>query len=183
MFGDYWVEVRPDEYVLDVSEKNDLSLCIFAISKNTEPFHIIGMPLLQDYYSIFNMEEGKIGFAPHTVSAKSELADATLPKKKISSSKNVQTAEIATWCILAALAGGLACVFYFVLYPQLEVWFPNNAFYVVGISTGYFFVVVLLLVYGFRPLFVSIMSVSPRHGGLATPDNQNIYNIDKVQLQ
>ena len=70
MFGDYWVEVRPDEYVLDVSEENDLSLCIFAISKNSEPFHIIGMPLLQDYYSIFNMEEGKIGFAPHTVSDK-----------------------------------------------------------------------------------------------------------------
>ena len=46
MFGDYWVEVRPDEYVLDVSENNDQTLCIFAISKNTEPFNILGGPLL-----------------------------------------------------------------------------------------------------------------------------------------
>ena len=47
----------------------------------------------------------------------------------------------------------------------------------IGVSTGYFFVVVLVLVYGFRPLFVSIMSVSPRTGAIATPENQNIYNI------
>ena len=46
MIGDYWFEVRPEEYVLDVSEDNDGSLCIFAISQNTESFNILGGPVL-----------------------------------------------------------------------------------------------------------------------------------------
>jgi len=66
MFGDYWVEIKKDEYVLDVSQQNDGSLCIFAITKNTEDFNIFGHPILQDYYTIFNKEEGQIGFVPHT---------------------------------------------------------------------------------------------------------------------
>ena len=177
MFGDYWVEVRPDEYVLDVSENQDQTLCIFAISKNTESFNILGGPLLQDYYSIFNMEEGKIGFAPHTVSQKVPLADATLPKSKLSSTKDVRNAQIITWCILFVLLGGAGACFYFLLYPFLEKQFPDNAFYVVGLSTAYFVVVVLLLGYGIRPLFISIMAVSPRHGGLATPDNQKLQTV------
>ena len=47
----------------------------------------------------------------------------------------------------------------------------------VGISTAYFVVVVLLLGYGLRPLFIMAMTVSPRHGGLATPENQKLLNI------
>jgi len=46
MVGDYWLEITPEEYVLDVSENGDQGLCIFAISKNTENFNIFGHPLL-----------------------------------------------------------------------------------------------------------------------------------------
>ena len=100
MIGDYWFEVRPEEYVLDVSEDNDGSLCIFAISQNTESFNILGGPVLQDYYSIFNLEDGTIGVAPHTVSQKGVLEEATLPKKKLSSTKNVVIARTVTWVIV-----------------------------------------------------------------------------------
>lgn len=123
------------------------------------------------------MEEGTIGFAPHTVSQKSTLTDATLPSSKLSSVKDVRNANIITWVILCCIAAGAACCFYFLLYPFLQEQFPDNAFYVVGISTAYFVVVVLLLGYGLRPLFISVMTVSPRHGGLATPANQKLENI------
>lgn len=85
MFGDYWIEITPEEYVLDVSEHNDQSLCIFAISANSEDFNVFGHPLLQGYYSTFDMESGTIGFAPHTQSTKYALADAVLPSKTLSS--------------------------------------------------------------------------------------------------
>ena len=42
MFGDYWLEITPEEYVLDVSENGDQSLCIFALSKNSENFNVFG---------------------------------------------------------------------------------------------------------------------------------------------
>lgn len=70
MVGDYWLEVRPSEYVLDVSKENNNSVCLLAINKNLEPFNIYGIPLLQEYYSIFDKNNGKIGFAPHSVSLK-----------------------------------------------------------------------------------------------------------------
>ena len=44
--NEYWVEVRPEEYVLDVSEDQNRELCILAISKNSEDFNIFGNPLL-----------------------------------------------------------------------------------------------------------------------------------------
>ena len=50
----------------------------------------------------------------------------------------------------------------------------------IGISTGYFFVVVLILGYALRPLFLMAMTVSPRHGGLATPENHKLENIGTV---
>ena len=177
MIGDYWFEVRPEEYVLDVSEGNDGSLCIFAISQNTESFNILGGPVLQDYYSIFNLEDGTIGVAPHTVSQKGVLEEATLPKKKLSSSKNVVIARAVTWVIVFLFAAGLGCVWYFVFYPWLQDQFDDNALAVVGISTAYFFVMVLFLVYVIRPLFISVMTVSPTHGGLATPENYKLENV------
>ena len=180
MIGDYWLEVRPEEYVLDVSEGNDASLCIFAISQNTESFNILGGPVLQDYYSIFNLEDGTIGVAPHTVSQKEVLADATLPKQKLSSAKNVMIARVVTWVIVVLFAGGLGCVWWFVFYPWLQEKFPDNAAAVVGISTAYFFVMVLFLVYVIRPIFIAIMAVSPIHGGLATAQNHKLENIGTV---
>ena len=86
MFGDYWIEVRPDEYVLDVSKEKDGSICILAVNKNSEAFNIFGFPVLQDYYSVFDMEEGRIGFAATPGSKKDALAAATLPSSSLSSS-------------------------------------------------------------------------------------------------
>ena len=65
------------------------------------------------------MEEGTIGFAPHTVSTKATLADAVLPSSSLSSTKDVRNANIITWAILCAIAAGAACAFYWGLYPFL----------------------------------------------------------------
>ena len=123
------------------------------------------------------MEQGRIGFAPHTTSEKSTLADAVLPSKKLSSTKDIRNANIITWCILLVMAGGAAVGYYYGLYPFLQTTFPDNAFYVVACSTAYFVVLLLLLGYGFRPLFMMAMTVSPRNGRLATDENHRLENI------
>jgi hypothetical protein len=70
------------------------------------------------------------------------------------------------------MAGGAAVGYYYGLYPFLQTTFPDNAFYIVACSTAYFVVLLLLLGYGFRPLFMMAMTVSPRNGGLATSANK-----------
>lgn len=123
------------------------------------------------------MAEGKIGFAPHTVSSKTTLWDATLPSKTLSSTKTVMIASVVTWVLIVLLAGGAGASFYFFLYDKLEEWFPNNAYYVVACSLGYALVVLLFLVYVIRPILMLAMSASPKHGGLATNENQKLLNI------
>ena len=39
----------------------------------------MGMPLLMGYYSIHDMEKGRIGFAPHIESSKPKLERAAQP--------------------------------------------------------------------------------------------------------
>jgi len=174
MFGDYWLEITPEEYVLDVSENGDQSLCIFALSKNSENFNVFGHPLLQGYYSHFDMENGTIGFAPHSQSAKYALSDATLPSKTLSSEGKKLVAEVITWCLLGGITVGIFFGFYLVLFPFLHEKYPDNEYNVVGCSTVFWLGVALLLTYGLRPLFLNALSVSPRHGGIATPENQNL---------
>jgi len=176
MFGDsennYWVEVKPDEYLLDVSEHHDESLCIFSINKNTEDFNIFGHPILQDYYTVFDNDEGKIGFAPHTASTKNELLAENVPRKKLSSSTTVRNAQLITWTILLVLIGGTFAAYYFWLFPWLHEKFPENEYKVVGISTGFWLVNAFLFAYVLRPIFINALSVSPRNGRIATPENE-----------
>ena len=75
---------------------------------------------------------------------------------------------------MICLAGGAAVLFYYFMYPFLQTTFPNNAFYVIAVSTGYFVVLLLFLGYALRPLFIYIMTVSPRRTVLATPNNHEI---------
>lgn len=86
-------------------------------------------------------------------------------------------AEVITWVIIASIATGTFLGYYLGLFPYLHEKYPDNEFYVVGISTAFWLGVGLLLTYGLRPLFINLLAVSPRHGGVATPDNQNLVNV------
>ena len=79
MFDNKWIEVRPEDYVVDISGAQDRSLCILLIFPQNTAYHIFGMPLLVNYYTIHEMEEGRIGFAPHKDSQKSKLVEAKVP--------------------------------------------------------------------------------------------------------
>lgn len=82
MVSDYWIEIRPEDYVYDVSENGDRSVCHLAILANKLDYWLLGLPFYQGYYVIHNMGEPKpdgtnynpkVGFVPHANSKKSFL--------------------------------------------------------------------------------------------------------------
>jgi len=70
MFDNKWIMVSPDDYVIDISDAGDRSSCILMIFPQASTFHIMGMPLLIGYYTIHEMDESRIGIAPHNGSMK-----------------------------------------------------------------------------------------------------------------
>jgi hypothetical protein len=79
MFNELWVEIKSEDYLVDVSPEKDGSICSLLIYKNPQPFHVFGTPFLQGYYTIHDADNSKIGFAPNTLSNKSKLQSGTLP--------------------------------------------------------------------------------------------------------
>ena len=70
LFSNKWIRVASKDYVVDVSANQDNSICQLLIIPSATPLHILGMPLFIDYYTVHDMDEGTIGFVPHSVSSK-----------------------------------------------------------------------------------------------------------------
>ena len=79
MFSDYWVQIDPEEYLLDVSENHDGSICHIEVLPNTYGFFLLGQPIFQGYYTHHDMDAQTIGFIPHSMSTKPFLQIAELP--------------------------------------------------------------------------------------------------------
>lgn len=70
LFDDKWLQVHPDEYVVDISETQDRSLCVLLMSEGDRPFIIMGLPIYMNYYTVHDDDNNRIGFAPHSTSSK-----------------------------------------------------------------------------------------------------------------
>ena len=73
LLSDKWVTVKPEDYVVDVSEAKDRSLCVLLLSPSSQPFLVLGMPLYMNYYVVHDDQSNRIGFAPHIDSPKDDL--------------------------------------------------------------------------------------------------------------
>ena len=71
MFDKTWLTVDPADYVVDISDTQDRSLCLLRIAQGEQPFAVMGLPLLMNYYTIHDDVKGQIGFVPHSYSTKS----------------------------------------------------------------------------------------------------------------
>lgn len=54
-------------------------MCTFLIMPVDSPTNMLGMPLLMDYYTVFDQKQDRIGWAPHKDSNKAPLSRAALP--------------------------------------------------------------------------------------------------------
>lgn len=65
MFNNYWIEILPEEYIIDVSRNGDGSVCMFMIIQLEYEFFIFGQPAHQNYYTTHKMgNNASITFIP-----------------------------------------------------------------------------------------------------------------------
>ena len=118
MFDGYWIEVLPEEYVWDTSNAQDRSQCALLISVTESPLNIFGLPLFHGYYTIHDMEGGRIGYVPNSISKKSPLVKGLPPVKKLDKKGKASKIVIIT-TILAALTAALTLAYIYGIEPAL----------------------------------------------------------------
>mmetsp|Transcript_22314 Transcript_22314/g.27386 ORF Transcript_22314/g.27386 Transcript_22314/m.27386 type:complete len:88 (-) Transcript_22314:331-594(-) len=87
MFQRKWLTVERDDYVFEVGSGVD-ELCLLLLAKGEAPFLSFGLPLYFWYYSIHDDKEGRIGFAPHAISAKRAPLWSTVPSRELGNAKD-----------------------------------------------------------------------------------------------
>jgi len=78
-----YLEVAKKDYVVDVSQQQDGSICLVQIAATDSPFLILGMPLFVDYTTVFDDLESTVDFWPTKGSAKGELKSEAIPKQAL----------------------------------------------------------------------------------------------------
>jgi len=118
MFDEHWIGVYPDEYVVDVSQNQDRSMCVLLFSQGEHAFMVMGVPLYQDYYTIHDEAGNRMGFVPHATSDKPGLAKGTVPVDVIATGlapkKPISLqARLITWSlILVFIVGWIFAIYY-----------------------------------------------------------------------
>lgn len=133
MFDNKWVKVSASDYVVDFSKAQDRSLCILMIFPQNSAFHVFGLPLFMDYYTIHEMDAGRIGFAPHNASDKPMLLEAKQPKTLLDGTVlveevqdihgTVESAEMWASVFSTALLLAILLYGYFAIFPWLKTSF------------------------------------------------------------
>ena len=81
LFGDYWFEVHPSDYIIDISNNQDrswCSLCLYTVEGFDE--WILGDAFMRGWYNIHDHDNLRMGFVPFSGSAKSAAeAKTTTP--------------------------------------------------------------------------------------------------------
>ena len=83
MFSNTWITVDPKDYVVDISDSQDGSLCQVLIGETDKPFISMGLPMFKGYYTIFSDDRGEMGFATTKNSSKNGPYPGAVPSKDL----------------------------------------------------------------------------------------------------
>ena len=72
-----WIEARVEDYIFD--ETGMGRECVLFILPVDMSMNILGAPVMVDYYTIHDVDNGTIGWAPHTDSPKSDIIETEVP--------------------------------------------------------------------------------------------------------
>jgi len=184
MFSGKWIEVNPKDYVLDISKKQDRSLCMLLILPSNTPMHVIGMPLMVDYYTVHDMDSGTIGFAPHSISSKQKLYSGGRPEQVLVSAQATQgfgdlKSIYNVWTqLICALIIAVAIIIY--RYALYDVLFDRFNYWVSGIISFIFFFAFIAI-----NSFIIVPFVGPIVSGQVNKEeikeeNANLYRTPQV---
>ena len=99
-FNHEWIAVEPKDYVIDVSDSQDRSICVLLLSQGEAPFLIMGLPLYMDYYTVHDDTNNRIGFAPRSGANKEAIFSGPKPRRVFeSTSPSDPIVNIWSWII------------------------------------------------------------------------------------
>lgn len=115
----YWIEFRPEDYLLDASDNNDRSFCIFAFTQNTDEFWLLGDVFYRGYYVIHDDLNAKIGIAPHSTSHKKALLHTDyIPSKTLQNGEWSKKKQLLVYGGIP-VAIILVILFFLLLWPRI----------------------------------------------------------------
>ena len=110
LFNTNWVAVDPADYVIDISEQQDKSICVLLLSQSDAAFFVMGLPVYMDYYTVHDDTKGLIGFAPRAGSTKEKLRSGLRPDRYLVSSDPAEAPmSFWSWVISSVLVMSFMC--------------------------------------------------------------------------
>lgn len=79
MIDGYWLEFHPDDYIITL-EQSGVTGCLLGFSGADSEYWLLGDVFLRGYYSVHDMTNDRIGFAPHATSNKKIITEGTNPE-------------------------------------------------------------------------------------------------------
>jgi len=98
MFDSYWLDMDPYDFIYDVS--GDGSVCALSIVENPDDFILFGISFLRGFYTVHEMSEGLMAFAPHAKSNKRAPFEGTIPEDEL---EEVTVQSLLTWVIFGGV--------------------------------------------------------------------------------
>lgn len=89
LYGSYWAEILPEDYVLDVSLAGDESICMIGFTyQGDDEGWMLGDVFLRGFYATHDMDTKMMGFAPSSGSKKNMLVSGTAPDEELESGRS-----------------------------------------------------------------------------------------------
>ena len=106
LYGSYWMELRPEDYVMDDGYE-DCFVCIFEEPHSSTM--ILGNSFLRGFYSTHDLSSNKFGFAAHATSSKADPRYGDKPEDYLpgTSLKKKLSAGAIVGIVAAVVLGGL----------------------------------------------------------------------------
>ena len=76
----YWLEFHPDDYILEI-ENEGVTGCLLGFGSSDADFWLLGDTFLRGYYSVHDMTNDRLGFAPHATSKKKKITEGKNPER------------------------------------------------------------------------------------------------------
>lgn len=113
LYGGYWLEMLPEDYVIYDSYYDACSLCI---GDHGEETWLMGLAFLRGFYSTHDHKEKRFGFAPHSLSTKKGARKGKVPLEELPVVLS-DTDWIIIGVAIGILLAGIILLIYFLINP------------------------------------------------------------------
>ena len=79
-----WIHIKGDDMVIDISQVQDMSICIINFLPSTDDFWVLGNSVYKDYYVTHKPDEAIIAFTPTEKQRKEPLRKGFVPSARMS---------------------------------------------------------------------------------------------------